>query len=215
MTRDLTASEFLMSQIDLRDDAFTAEERAHAEKDRAFIEAVAKTIIQARSGRVEEKLAALEVLVQTSPELVAYFLDDYYTREMLEAIPKQVQRTLVLAQLEVLRAPSKTTSVYLQEAIRTYIVGLPQASVALSRAALEQALKESIGYQSTNTFVTMSDLLNEAESAKVLDEANRKFAREVADAADQVLHEKPTTLSDALNVLIKMRGVIRFIYSEE
>src|SRR5690348_14749294 len=56
LTRELTTSEYLMSQIDLRHDAFTAEERAQADKDRSFVKAFAKIIIQARSGRVDTKL---------------------------------------------------------------------------------------------------------------------------------------------------------------
>ena len=94
------------------------------------------------------------------------------------------------------------------------ILGLPQASVALSRAALEQALKEGIGYQSTRTFVEMNDLLDEAETARVIDRTVRKMAREVADDADEVLHEKPTNLVKAYDVLVKLRGVLKHVYAE-
>lgn len=61
----------------------------------------------------------------------------------------------------------------------------------------------------------MNDLLVEAQTGGVIDKAHQQLAREVADAADDVLHEKPTTLSNALDVLVKMRGVLQFIYSWE
>jgi len=103
-------------------------------------------------------------------------------------------------------------AVYLREAVRTYILGLPQASVALSRAALEQALKENIGYQGTGTFVRMNDLLDEAEGAQIIDQTVRRMARDIADQADDVLHEKPTSLAYAYEVLIKLRGVLQHVY---
>ncbi|WP_164981340.1 DUF4145 domain-containing protein [Silvibacterium dinghuense] len=217
MKRELSTSEFLITQIESRDDAFTPEERAQAEKDRAFTEAVARNIIKARTDRVDKSLAALEVLVRDSEghELIAGTLNNFYTREALDAIPSQVDRTLRLAKLEIQITPSAVTNSYLREAIRTYILGLPQASVALSRAALEQALKEGMGYQSTKTIVEMKGLLDEAESGIGLDRSVRKLAEEVAKAGNDVLHEKPTTLEDAFNVLIKMRGVFESIYADQ
>jgi hypothetical protein len=51
------------------------------------------------------------------------------------------------------RVPSKTTNTYLQGAVRTYVFGFPQASLALSRAALEQALKENLARQLSADFI--------------------------------------------------------------
>jgi hypothetical protein len=61
-----------------------------------------------------------------------------------------------LSHLQAQEVPSQVTNTYVQEAVRTYILGLPLASVALSRAAMEQALKEGLGYQGTRVFVEMN-----------------------------------------------------------
>lgn len=113
-----------------------------------------------------------------------------------------------------IQLPSNVTNGYLREAVNTYTLGLPQASVARSRAPLEQALKEGIGYK-FSTFIKMNNLLDEAESADVIDNAHRYLARQIADAADDVLYEKPTTLSKSLDVLTRLRGILQFIYSRE
>src|SRR5664280_1280372 len=126
-----------------------------------------------------------------------------------------VKWTLQLSRLEAKRPPSNVTNGYLKEAVRTYILGLPQASVALCRAALEQALKESLGLQLTGVFITFQELLKEATKWNVLDGATEEMARDVANAGDEVMHEKPTDLSKAGEILTKVRGLLQHIYSVE
>jgi hypothetical protein len=119
-----------------------------------------------------------------------------------------------LSRLVASRVPSKIANCYLQEGVRTYILGLPQASVALCRAALEQSLKGNLGYQGACTFVEMNNLLNEAEGAHVIDRTIRRMARKIADEADDVLHEKPTSLAKAYKVLV-IRGILQHLYAED
>jgi Domain of unknown function (DUF4145) len=132
---------------------------------------------------------------------------------MLEAVPGYVRRILALSRLDANRLPSGVTNGYLKEAVRTYILGLPQASVALCRAALEQALKESLGRQSSGEFIAFQDLLNEFRKWNILDRTRAATARHVANAGDEVLHEKPTNLATAERVLADVRGLLQHIYS--
>ena len=92
---------------------------------------------------------------------------------------------------------------------------MPQASVALCRAALEQALKESLGLQLTGAFISFQELLKDARKWNVLDDAMEDMARDVANAGDEVMHEKPTDLRMAGEVLTKVRGLLQHIYSVE
>jgi Domain of unknown function (DUF4145) len=147
--------------------------------------------------------------------LIRYFLDSHFTCEVVRAVPGYVERTLHLSRLQGLSLPSKTTNAFLEEAVRTYIPGLPQASVALSRAAMEQALKERLGRQLSGDFITFQKLLEEARKWNILDRTMELCARDVANAGDNVMHEKPTTLPQALEVLDKLRGVLRRAYSTE
>jgi hypothetical protein len=118
-----------------------------------------------------------------------------------------------LSRLEGSRVPTKITNGYLAEAVRTYIFGFPQASIALSRAALEQALKEELGCQGTKIFLDMNSLLDEAEGLGAIDGVIRRTARKIASEADAVLHEKPADLAKAYDVLLMLRGVLQHIYA--
>jgi hypothetical protein len=82
---------------------------------------------------------------QGAPDLVAEFLDQHYTGEAVNSVRGYVDRTIELSHMKAERTPSEVTNIYLQEATRTYIIGFPLACVALSRSALEQSLKESLG----------------------------------------------------------------------
>ena len=218
MARDLTLSEeveIFIRSMDLDGSGMTAEEFSELQEHRAEIGVVVDDIVKSRETIIPSEGEVLEQALMSHSYLVETLLNDRFTRDLVGQVPGYVERTLQLSRLKAAQPPSKVTNGYLQEAVRTYIFGLPQASVALSRAALEQALKEGLGYQSSNTFVEMKDLLKEAETAGVIDHAHRTFARQVANAADDVLHEKPTTLPKALDVLIKMRGILEFVYSRE
>jgi hypothetical protein len=86
--------------------------------------------------------------------------------------------------------------------------------VALCRAALEQAIKEKMGYRPTRANVQMKQLFDEAETAGVLDHTLRKMAGQIAEKGNEVLHEKPTTLPEAFDVLVQLRGVLLHIYED-
>jgi len=231
--------EFFIDQRDWESDPeLSPQEREQEATCRRILEQIADNIIASRetlthnepaafkelmealgrvtTGRVRfsDPLAAVDKLVQAAPDLIEGLLDERFTRNVIAAVPGYVQRTMSLSRLEAPRIPSKVTDSYLVEAARTYILGLPQASVALCRAALEQAIKENIGYQATATFVEMNDLLDEAEGAGIIDSTIRRTAREIADEADVVLHEQPTHLDKAYDVLVKLRGVLQHVYAK-
>lgn len=134
---------------------------------------------------------------------------------MIDSVPGYVKRLLRLSRLDAEHLPSKVTNGYIREAVRTYVLGLPQASVALCRAALEQALKDRLGRQLSGDFITWQDLLNEARKWNLLDKATEAVARDISNAGDEVLHEKPTDLITAEEVVVKTRGLLQQIYTTE
>lgn len=218
MGRDLTLSQHLQSYIETLDweggHDLRPEERAEAQRARKIIETIVDDLISSRETLSDNKLACAEKLVEADPDLIKGCLNERFTRDLLDAVPGCVNRMMELSRLQVSRVASRMTNAFLQEAVRTYVFGLPQASVALSRAALEQALKENLGYQGQPTYVVMRDLLEEAEGAGVIDSALRRMARRVADEADAVLHEKPADIATAYEVLLLLRGILQHIYSE-
>jgi hypothetical protein len=201
--------------LDYDDSGLTPEEYSELQEIRPQVLSDVANLIRSREVLGTGEPEGYDGFVENYPGTAQNLFDEHFTRVLVEGVPGYAARMLELSAMRCTRFPSQVTNVYLQEAVRAYVFGFPQASVALCRAALEQALKEGIGYQGTGTFVQMKDLLDEAESAGVIDKINRLCARRVADAADSVLHEKPIELSAAFEVLIQLRGVLQFIYSTD
>lgn len=218
MPKEVTLSQEVQTYIEhlawWDDKDLSPAERADAEKSREVVELIVSNIIQSREILSGNRLAVVESLVQKAPELIEAFLDEYYTRRVVDSVTGYVRRTMELSRLEAERTPSKTTNGYLREAVRTFVFGFPQACIALSRAALEQALKEELGHQNKKIFLDMNSLLDEAEGAGVIDSVIRKTARKIATEADNVLHEKPADLAKAYDVLVMLRGVLQHLFAE-
>lgn len=217
MRNDLTLSQEVQTYIEhldwWNDKDLSPAERTEAEKSRKFVEVVVSDLIQSREILTANRLAAVELLVRGAPDLIEAFLDEYYTRKVVDSVSGYVTRTMRLSGLEATRTPSKTTNGYLREAVRTFVFGFPQACIALGRAALEQALKEELGHQDKKSFLDMNSLLDEAEGAGIIDGVIRKTARKIATEADNVLHEKPADLVKAYDVLVMLRGVLQHIFA--
>lgn len=192
-----------------------ASERQQAEEHRRMVALIVETIVSSRETITDAKLKAVEEFLAAIPEWVEDYLDDRFTREAVAAVPGCVDRLLKLSRLEAEHLPSEVTNGYLREATRTYILGLPQATVALCRAALEQALKDRLGRQLSGSFITWQELLKEARKWNLLDKATEAMARDVANAGDEVLHEKPADWKKAEEIVLDTRGLIQQIYSTE
>ncbi|MCI0723927.1 MAG: hypothetical protein L0338_33960 [Acidobacteria bacterium] len=219
MPNELTLSQEVQTYIEHLDSwdehDLSPEEREEAVKARKVIEVIVSEIIKSRETLAETALKGIESLVRNDPDLIAHFLDERFTRELIDTVPGCVTRTLQLSRMDASRTPSKVTNAYLREATRTFILGLPQASIALSRAALEQGLKENLGRQLSGKFIKFHELLEEAEKWHLLDKVTKRIARDLAKAADDVLHEKPATLEKAREILEQLRGLLQHIYSAQ
>jgi hypothetical protein len=117
-----------------------------------------------------------------------------------------VERTRSLAPLTFEGGiPDEECLVYLKEAARCYIYALPQASIALTRAAVETALIQRDPHVSVKD---LAERINKyARKAKLSPEWCTR-AHKVRQVANDVLHQQPKSLSDALAVIENARKVI-------
>ncbi len=218
-----TFSQYVQDHIDNYDEDFVnelePEERTEHEGDKKLVRAVVAYFLGSRaticSASSMDVFSKFEALVETVPDLVAAFLDEHYTRQLIAEVEGYVERTMEFSRMEGERVPSEVTNAYLREAVRTYIFGLPQACVALSRAALEQGLKEALGRQGSGDRDTFQKLVDLAVTWKILDKQTARVARDLAKEGDLVLHEKPTDLKKAKEVLLGIRGLVQQIYSSK
>jgi hypothetical protein len=142
-----------------------------------------------------------------SPEL----LDAKFCRELLRSVPKMIERTRSLSNLSPEVIPNGACLVYLKEAVRCYILGLSQASIALARAAVETALLQRDPNIPGENF---SEKINEYARETDLPPEWRKRAHNVRRAANEVLHQRPKSLSDVLAVIEDARKVILELSSQ-
>jgi len=138
-------------------------------------------------------------------------LDEFYCRDILKEVPAIVERTLKLSHL-TLSGISDSEFVYLREAANCYIFGLPEAAVALARAAVEDCLRSKLAKffgKDTVARADLKDLLdNLAPRGKTLSREGRILAHKVRVAANDVLHPPATGQVDAMGVIEAARAVI-------
>ncbi|MGA2263711.1 MAG: DUF4145 domain-containing protein [Acidobacteriota bacterium] len=141
-------------------------------------------------------------------------IDAAYTRDMLDRIPKMVRRTLRLSTMPRSdKPPSRETNLYLREATRSYVFGFWQASIALSRTAVEAALKEKVDRHFVSACDSLIKLISAAEKTRVLDHAASEMAYQVAKHGNEVLHGTPQGEDVAWTTLTGARGVLGYIYA--
>src|SRR5208337_287135 len=138
-------------------------------------------------------------------------LDEFYCRDLLKGIPAIVERTIKLSHL-TLSGISSSEFVYLREAANCYIFGLPEAAVALARAAVEDCLRSKLAKFFGKDAVARADLKNLlddlAPRGKTLSREGRTLADKVRVAANNVLHHQTIGQPEALAVIEAARAVI-------
>jgi len=137
-------------------------------------------------------------------------LDEFYCRDLLKTVPDIVERTVKLSHL-TLSCISDSEFVHLREAAKCYIFGLPQAAVALARAALEECCrKKRAKFQGKKTVAEQDliDLIDDLARTKDLSREGRISAHKVREAANKVLHDQAAGSPHALAVIENARAAI-------
>jgi hypothetical protein len=137
-------------------------------------------------------------------------LDQFYCWDLLKAIPAIVKRTVKLSHV-TLSGMSDSDFVYLREAAKCYILGLPEAAVALARAALEDCVRKKVAKFSGKKAVAeqdLKDLIDDLARTKSLSREGRTRADKVRIAGNEVLHDQAARSPDALAVIEDARAAI-------
>jgi hypothetical protein len=151
--------------------------------------------------------AGLDVDFLTTPT----FVDEVYCRDLLRDVPGFVERTLNLAKISLAGVANGESVVYLREAANCYIYGLPQAAIALARAAVEVHLRGKASQLLGRAVVAemdLKDLIDDRRLAALFPSDAKKNAHDIRVAANRVLHEEPATSDDALRVVQAARFVL-------
>jgi hypothetical protein len=147
---------------------------------------------------------------------LAVRLDQMYCRSLLQEVPEIVERTLALQTIVLSNISDSPAFVYLREAANCYISGLPQAAVALSRAAVEHRLREVCRKTHGTKTVMEADFIEVIDrfSKGILDQEGRDLAHSVRLSGNDVLHNKPTDSPTALRVFEQARKVVQMLHGK-
>ncbi len=153
-------------------------------------------------------------LLRDHPSTWRWSVDDYFTRQQLAAVPGMVGRFLDLRDVLAGRIPGKDVSTNLSEAARCYIQGFFQASVALSRTALEGGLDEFLsGGPRIPLNCDLVEKINWGERVGLLPRDIAQRAHSVRVSAREVLHRKHVAdKRKTLETLVNARSVLKFLY---
>jgi hypothetical protein len=138
-------------------------------------------------------------------------LDELYSRELLRSVPGVVERTRALQAMVFPDATNAVWFIFLRESAQCFIAGLPQASIALARAALESRLKELCAKafgKSVAERAGLDVLINEYGPRMKVSPAILQKAAKVRVAAKKVLHGEPSESESARVVLEDVRTLL-------
>ena len=165
------------------------------------------------STNLAEMLKAEEFLAAQGTFLEESF-DDFYTRQLLEQVPKYVDRTSKLRSLIVQDPLPNEVRLYATESATCYIFGHWLACIGLARAALDAALRDRLSARGETQFPFKLDrIVKLARKVGVLDGPLEEMAQRVRRAGNEVLHQRAKAGPRlAFNRLADLRGVLLHLY---
>lgn len=220
----LMTSEFLSYQLEMYPDTLqdvSEAETGEAGEPKSRRRVLGKAIREAVSsleGFTEEHGKAIADVLQRDPGGWEYFVDDFYSHEVVANIPGMVSRFVRLSPVLVGVIPSREVSAYLREATRCFIYGFFQATIAVCRAALDAGLNDRLEDAILALpELTLCEKIKRAGQGEdpLLTPETASLAHDVRKTANDVLHGEPTLQQDAtFGVLVQTRAVLKELYEE-
>ena len=216
-------SQHLLQELRSIEDSFVDDappsEREEMRRWRDLLSELVDHVLRSKQTLVYKSVPQLEYLIHVLGDRTLELLDARYAEEMLTQVPRFAARTVKLATLESKYPASDQTNLYLHEAAKAYIFGLPLASVAMSRVAMEQSLRDRLGYQQTDERIDFDVLVKEAQKYGLVPRTRRDDGkpaiRVVNTRCNNVMHEKPVSDDEAFEILSAARSVIEELHSKD
>ena len=217
-------SKYLADEIERLDESLTAEELARHAVDREklmeSVEALCGNTTETFFTRYHSlrqllsKCPGFTDVQKTDRDVLEWFFDDCLSRLLVFEVPRMVSRALQLEPMSIEQSPGADENAYLREATRCYLYGLFNASVALSRSALEQAFSSKIPKLLQGAGEdTLLTLINTARSSILKQKPQIcDRAHEVRKKANDIVHGKTCKGPEALRVLKDTRDTIVCLY---
>ena len=191
---------------------------AQTKKIRDRIELYAKSL----EGITTREARKADEVFESMPDVYEWLVDWWYSKEVLERLCGIAQRFRHVRPILVVinRTPSQEVVFFLREATRCYLYGFFQASVAMTRSALEngldQSLKGKFGHEADKALrdLKLHKKINAASNYKLLTGPARVCANRVRIDGNQAVHDQPKSESVALERLHDVRKVLNELFRD-
>lgn len=216
-----TLSSYLAEQIASLDEELTAKELAEYAANRdALLGSVEQahtepTMVSIYTFLRKATSGVSAEVVKAVGDSAAWHLDDCLSRLMVSEIPQMVSRALQLEPMSMHQDHQIDEDPYLRESTRCYLFGLFNASVALSRSALAQALCKKIPtlLQGKSNEERLKILIKMARSSVLKQSTDIcDLTDEVRRTANGIIHGKMCQQLAALRVLGDTRQILQTLY---
>lgn len=136
----------------------------------------------------------------------------HYAFELVKVLARLNKKTFNLIAPPIKGAAPKSVVSYLNEGTRLWLYGFHGASVALSRACLEEILKIQLGPRLKGQ-AGLGSLIEMASKYGILDDPLVLLAHAVRQTGNKFLHGKPIDEKDSRVTLDAVRGIVEQVFS--
>lgn len=168
-------------------------------------------LAQCRESGIEPEHAHISKMVaQQSTEWGQRNVEIHYAFELIKVLARLNKKTFKLEAPPITGlAPASVVS-YLRESTRCWLYGFHGASVALSRACLEAALKARLAAEQ---HADLEPLIDAATRSGLLDDCMAEVAHRVRRAGNRFLHGRTVTETDSRETLDATRGLVEHVFA--
>lgn len=201
--------DYVMEQIEFLKEGIDAAEQ---EKNELFDRKIEYILGQLEGFSASDAALMASRLKAVGGPIVDGMFEDAILRRSIKNIPKMVGRIREIEPIANEKLPSDAVQAFLRGATQTYIFGLWEATVALSRAALERVLKDKLVGELERDEDTLQVLIKASFFKGCLDAPHFEMAEKVRLIGNRVLHGERTDREGAWEALWSIRGVLQHLH---
>lgn len=191
--------------------ADSADEVAQLNEQRLMAVNVAGIFAQAREGGIEPRHKDLSKQVSSQrTDWSERNTEFYHAFDLLKVLARINKKTFYLEAPPVKDSAPTSVLSYLQESTRCWLYGFYGASVALSRACLEDSLRKVI----SPPVDSLESLINAAGRTGRLDGCMIQVAHSIRKTGNKFLHGHKVSEVDSRDAVDGMRSVIEHLFSD-
>jgi hypothetical protein len=137
----------------------------------------------------------------------------HYSFELIKILGRLNKKTFKLVAPPIAGIAPESVRSYLRESTRCWMYGFHGASIALSRACLEESLKCALYPGASNDAPELNELISEASQKRRLDGCLIDTARIIQRAGNKFLHGKQISETESRNALDGIRSIAEQLFS--